>query len=234
MADRLRPGGNRLVINIHQARRFLAAVEQHSERGKRMKAFFGCMYFAALRPEEVVDLRTGHLISLPENDWGEMRLTNAEPRAGSRWTNSGNVRERRELKHRAAGETRHVPIHPELGTMLREHLDQFGTGPEGRIFIGPRGGLMTDRAYLKVFHEARAKAFTEAEATSPLLDVPYALRHAAVSTWLNAGVPAPQVAEWAGHSVNVLLRVYAKCIHGQQHDAMRRIWEATKPGTTTS
>lgn len=198
-----------------------------------MKAFFGCMYFAALRPEEVVDLRTGHLISLPENDWGEMRLTNAEPRAGSRWTNSGNVRERRELKHRAAGETRHVPIHPELGTMLREHLDQFGTGPEGRIFIGPRGGLMTDRAYLKVFHEARAKAFTEAEATSPLLDVPYALRHAAVSTWLNAGVPAPQVAEWAGHSVNVLLRVYAKCIHGQQHDAMRRIWEATKPGTST-
>ncbi|NUW33831.1 site-specific integrase [Nonomuraea sp. SMC257] len=218
----------RVVINIHQARRFLTAVEQHSERGRRMKAFFGCMYFAALRPEEVVDLRAEHLISLPENAWGEIRLTNAEPRAGSRWTNSGNVRERRELKHRAAGETRPVPIHPELGAMLRDHIRQFGTGPEGRIFIGPRGGLMTDRAYLKVFHEARAKAFTEAEAKSPLMDVPYALRHAAVSTWLNAGVPAPQVAEWAGHSVNVLLRVYAKCIHGQQGEAMRRIWDATK------
>jgi len=58
---------------------------------------------------------------------------------------------------------------------------------------------------------------------------PYDLRHAAVSTWLNAGVPAPQVAEWAGHSVDVLLRVYAKCISGQQHDAMRRIEEATMP-----
>ena len=58
---------------------------------------------------------------------------------------------------------------------------------------------------------------------------PYDLRHAAVSTWLNAGVPAPQAAEWAGHSVDVLLRVYAKCISGQQHEAMRRIEEATMP-----
>ncbi|MGP3935996.1 tyrosine-type recombinase/integrase [Nonomuraea sp. KM88] len=218
----------RVVINIHQARRFLNAVETHSERGRRMKAFFGCMYFAALRPEEVVDLREEHLVSLPESDWGEMRLTNAEPRAGSRWTNSGKVRERRELKHRAKGEVRPVPIHPELGAMLREHFKQFGTGPDGRIFVGPRGGQMTDRAYLKVFHESRAEAFTPVEAKSPLMDVPYSLRHACVSTWLNAGVPAPQVAEWAGHSVDVLLRVYAKCIYGQQRDAMDRIWEATR------
>ena len=42
------------------------------------------------------------------------------------------------------------------------------------------------------------------------------LRHAAVSTWLNGGVPPTQVAEWAGHSVAVLLRVYAKCIAGSR------------------
>ncbi|MGJ6967873.1 tyrosine-type recombinase/integrase [Streptosporangium sp. G11] len=218
----------RTVVNISQARGFLAEVEANSQRGKRMKAFFGCMYYAALRPEEVVDLRREHLHSLPEEGWGEMRLTNAEPRAGSRWTNSGRPRERRGLKHRAEGDTRRVPIHPELVALLRAHLNEFGTGPDRRVFIGPRGGLMTDRAYLKVFHEARAKAFTAEEALSPLMDVPYALRHAAVSTWLNAGVPAPQVAEWAGHSVDVLLRVYAKCIHGQDGEAMRRISEATK------
>ena len=50
-----------------------------------------------------------------------------------------------------------------------------------------------------------------------------------MSTWLNAGVPASQVAEWAGHSVDVLLRVYAKCISGQQAEAKRRIEEATRP-----
>jgi integrase len=55
---------------------------------------------------------------------------------------------------------------------------------------------------------------------------PYDLRHAAVSLWLNAGVPATQVAEWAGHSVHVLLKVYAKCIEGQDEVARRRIEEA--------
>lgn len=55
-----------VVINGDQARRFFAAVEAHSERGKRMTAFSGCMYYGGLRPEEVVDLRREHLISLPE------------------------------------------------------------------------------------------------------------------------------------------------------------------------
>jgi integrase len=220
----------RVVINTDQARRFFAAVEADSERGRRMKAFFACMYYAGLRPEEAVDLRRNHLISLPENpgEWGEMRLTNSEPQSGSRWTNNGKPRERRALKHRADGDTRSVPIHPDLVAMLRAHLETYGTGPGGRVFIGPRGGLMTDRAYLKVFHAARAQALTSEEASSPLLDVPYALRHAAVSTWLRtAGDPA-RVAEWAGHSVAVLLRVYAKCIHGMEKEALRRIWEATQ------
>ena len=58
---------------------------------------------------------------------------------------------------------------------------------------------------------------------SPLARRPYDLRHAAVSTWLNAGVPPTQVAEWAGHSVAVLLQVYAKCLAGQEDTARRRI-----------
>jgi hypothetical protein len=44
-----------------------------------------------------------------------------------------------------------------------------------------------------------------------------------VSTWLGAGVPPTQVAEWAGHSVVVLLQVYAKCLAGQGDAARRRI-----------
>jgi hypothetical protein len=38
-----------------------------------------------------------------------------------------------------------------------------------------------------------------------------------------------QVAEWAGHSIAVLLRVYAKYVAGQEEDTMRRISEATRP-----
>jgi hypothetical protein len=52
-----------------------------------------------------------------------------------------------------------------------------------------------------------------------------------VSTWLNAGVPATQIAEWAGHSVAVLLRVYAKCIAGQQAEAKRRILDVQPEDT---
>jgi integrase len=66
---------------------------------------------------------------------------------------------------------------------------------------------------------------------SPLARRPYDLRHACLSTWLNAGVPAAQVAEWAGHSVNVLLRVYAKCLDGQEESAKRRIESALGTGS---
>ena len=219
----------RTVVNSDQARRLLTAIGQQDQRGERMVAFFGCIYYAALRPEEVVDLRFGNLVSLPDQGWGELILTNSEPRSGTWWTDSGSARQRRELKHRPRGETRFVPLHPELVVLLTQHLKKYPPGPTGRIFTGPRGGIFNDRAYLKIFHKARAVALTKSESASLLARRPYDLRHAAVSTWLNAGVPAPQVAEWAGHSVDVLLRVYAKCISGQQEEAKRRIEEATRP-----
>jgi integrase len=221
----------RCVINSGQARRFLDAVERNSQRGKRLKAFFGCMYYAALRPEEVTELRDTNITSLPGTDgeWGEFTLTNSQPRSGSNWTDDGSVRQRRELKHRAKEETRTVPIHPELVTLLRDHLAEFGTGPGGRIFTLSTGNIVTDRAYLKVFHEARAAAFTDSEAASLAARRPYDLRHAAVSTWLKATADPAQVAEWAGHTVDVLMRVYAKCVSGQQDEAKRRIYDATRP-----
>ncbi|QFY05772.1 hypothetical protein GBF35_02990 [Nonomuraea phyllanthi] len=81
-------------------------------------------------------------------------------------------------------------------------------------------------AYTEVWQEGRKLAFTPAQVASPLARRPYDLRHAAVSLWLNAGVPAPEVAGRAGHSVDVLLRVYAKCIDGHQEIANRRIADA--------
>ncbi|MEV7964912.1 hypothetical protein AB0O34_02895 [Sphaerisporangium sp. NPDC088356] len=44
--------------------------------------------------------------------------------------------------------------------------------------------------------------------------------------WLNVGVPATEVATRAGHSVDVLLKVYAKCIEGQRARANYKISEA--------
>ena len=47
-----------------------------------------------------------------------------------------------------------------------------------------------------------------------------------MSLWLNSGVPATEVARRAGHSVAVLLKVYAHCIDGQADTVNKRIADA--------
>src|SRR5262249_6127162 len=47
----------RIVINVDQAQRLLAAIRAQGSRGERLVAFFACMYYAALRPEETIGLR---------------------------------------------------------------------------------------------------------------------------------------------------------------------------------
>ena len=129
----------RVVINAEQARRFLVAVEAYSERGKRLKAFFALMYYAGLRPEEASELRRENLTRLPEEpgQWGEMQLTHSRPRSGSRWTDAELPGERSPLKHRPEGDTRRVPIHPELVTLLRDHLQSYvEDDPDSRVFVG--------------------------------------------------------------------------------------------------
>jgi integrase len=126
------------------------------------------------------------------------------------------VHDRRGLKHRGAKDVRQVPIPPVLVAILRAHLDKYGTGPDGRLFRSPKGGVVSSSTYYRVWDDARQYALTPSQVASPLAGRPYDLRHAAVSLWLNGGVPATEVAERAGHSVDVLLRVYAKCIDGQR------------------
>jgi integrase len=92
------------------------------------------MYYAGLRPEEAIDLSRDNMILPPpgrtgDEDWGELHIRGATPDAGSEWTDDGSPRERRQLKHRAEGDSRMVPTHPELTRLLREHLDKFGTPP---------------------------------------------------------------------------------------------------------
>lgn len=212
----------RVVVNPAQARALLAAAAEVPPSGRRLVAFFGAMYYSALRPGEAASLRKGNL-AIPADGWGELLLEASTPAAGASWTDSGRRREERQLKHRARGETRVVPCPPELTALLHAHLDRFGTGPDGLLFRGVRGGELAESTYCRVWRKARVAALAPEEVASPLAGRPYDLRHAAVSTWLNAGVPSTQVAEWAGHSVGVLHQIYAKCIVGQEEAARRRI-----------
>ena len=128
-----------------------------------------------------------------------------------------------------SGETRRVPCPPELVLLLRQHLDQFGTDDDGRLFRGERGDHWPTVTYRACGPEPATTAFGQdrANALTRSPRRPYDLRHAAVSTWLNGGVPRRRVADWAGHSVDVLLKIYAKCLDGQE--APRRSVVSTRP-----
>ena len=201
---------DRLCAAPAQAQALLAAVRAPGPRGEHLEAFFGCLYYAAMRPSEVMSLREGDC-HLPARGWGRIDLAASEPRAGRGWTDDGAAREARGLKHRAEHEMRSVPIPPELVALLRAHLQRYGTGPDGRLFRTSRDGGIQESAYGAIWQAARTAAFTGAQQSSPLARRAYDLRHAAVlSLWLNAGVPATEVARRAGHSVAVLLKVYAQ------------------------
>ena len=234
----------RSVINPAQARRLLDAVRGQLPSGPRLVAFFAVVYYAALRPEEAVNLRRDNITlpplvwnaatsnwGEPVDNWGELRFCLAAPEVGVEWTDNGTRREQRHLKSRPAGEWRRVPVPPPLTRLLRAHLEEFGTAPGGRVFSGVYGDELASITYRRVWDKARCVIMTPDEYACPLAKRVYDLRHACVSTWLNGGVPPAQVAVWAGHSVAVLLKVYAKCIDGQDQIAKQRIEDALRdPG----
>ncbi|GAA3068420.1 tyrosine-type recombinase/integrase [Pseudonocardia yunnanensis] len=216
----LREVDRRSVANPVQARTLLLAMR---EINPRLTAFFGVMYYAALRPEEAVNLRRENL-SLPGDGWGELHLERAAPEVGAEWTDSDSRTEERSLKHRHTGVGRTVPCAPELSTLLREHLRANGTAADGRLFRAMRSdGPLSSTVYGRAWATARTATFTPDVLASPLAKRPYDLRHAAVSTWLNATGDPTRVAEWAGHTVSVLLRVYARCLDGGEQDARKKV-----------
>jgi integrase len=111
------------------------------------------------------------------------------------------------------------PISPGRRSEDQAKADSSGASWEPRSPPGATPSFGTGRA---------TDALTEEQAAAPLAKRPYDLRHACVFTWLNHGVPAPQVADWAGHSVAVLLRVYAKCLDGGAADALAKLSQARR------
>lgn len=107
-------------------------------------------------------------------------------------------------------EVRHVPSPPPLTRILHDHLTRD----------------LAESTIVRVWDKARKASFSEEEYESLLARRPYDLRHACVFTWLAAGVPSTQCAEWAGHSVAVLHQIYAKVIAGLEAAAHERIEQA--------
>ena len=216
----------RVVASPRQAEALLAAVARIRPD---LAAFFGCLYYGALRPEEAIALRFADC-HLPAHGWGTLTLTRAAPRTSAAWTGTGTSHEQRGLKHRPDGSVRTVPIPPVLVAMLRDHLRCYGTAPDGRLFRGARGGLLSESSYGRTWHTARTQALGPVAASTALARRPYDLRHAALSLWLNAGAAPAQIARRAGHGVTMLLAVYTHCIDGQDNITNRQIERALHTG----
>ncbi|NGO69340.1 tyrosine-type recombinase/integrase [Streptomyces boncukensis] len=211
------------VANPRQVRRLLDAVREQSSRGRHLEAFFGCLYFAGMRPAEAIHLKVAQC-TLPDEDcWGILVLRGGTVRPGRNWTDDGRAHEDRSLKWRAEEDSRPIPIPPALVRLLRAHISEHGVAPDGRLFRTSRGGLVQESGYGEVWAKAREKALAPEEAASPLARRPYDLRHAGISFWLSSNVDPAEVARRAGHSLNVLFRVYAKVLHQSQERANRRI-----------
>ena len=141
----------RVVVNQKQARALLDAAAKVGGRGrgKRLWAMFACMYYAAMRPAEVIGLREGDCY-LPARGWGRLTLAKSRPESNRKWTDTADAHEERGLKHRAETEVRVVPIPPVLVAILREHIATYGVGEGGRIFNSERGKPVASTAYTEV------------------------------------------------------------------------------------
>ena len=134
----------------------------------------------------------------------------------------------------AAGSGSPFPRHgPPCLRLLRQHLRKYGTAPDGRLFRGARGGILSESTYGRIWHAAREIALGPQLAATSLARRPYDLRHAALSLWLNAtGAPA-EVAARAGNSVHVLQDVYAHCTDGREDLISQQIEDALDPDSGT-
>jgi hypothetical protein len=93
------PAGPQSAATPAEVQTVLAEVTQIRPE---LTAFFGCLYYAALRPAEAVALRARSCI-LPSGGWGQLTLTGSLPRSARAWTGNGTPREPRGLKHRPGG-----------------------------------------------------------------------------------------------------------------------------------
>ncbi|MEV7478722.1 tyrosine-type recombinase/integrase [Streptomyces halstedii] len=216
----------RWVPGPRLARALLAAVAAQGERGERLEAFYGAVYYVATRPGEAAALKESDFILPPESEpeaWGEVLVSESHPEVGGGWTDSGKSHDERGLKHRARKAVRAVPVPPIYVRMVRAHIARFGVVPDGRLFPAVRGGRLTSNEYSEVWSEARKAVLSEQELRTALAEVPYSLRHAAISLWIKSGMDPVEAAYRAGHSLAVLYRFYAKLLKGGSAAANRLV-----------
>jgi integrase len=183
--------------------RVIDAIPSHQPSSRMYQVMVAVMYYAGLRPSEVIMLRPSAL-HLPNDGWGRIDVREAdisfdepgEPKTGERT----------------------VPIPEDLVAILRDWIDTKQIGGHELLFR-----TRTDR---RPTHSNWARTWQQAlrQTGHRSLRV-YDIRHAAATTWLAAGVPLGEVARRMGHSVETLVSTYVGALTGDETIANQRIDE---------
>lgn len=190
--------------------RILDAIPSHQPGSLTFQLMTAVVYYAGLRPSEVVMLRCRSL-SLPTDDsWGRIDVTEAdidfdtpgEPKTGPR----------------------SVPIPPVLAGQLQAWTSRHELEGDDLLFRTRTGGRPTTSNWSRAWH----RALNTVGAPSWRI---YDCRHAAATTWLAAGAPLGEVARRLGHTVDTLVSTYVGALAGDEHLTNARIAAALDQST---
>ncbi|MET8471247.1 tyrosine-type recombinase/integrase [Streptomyces sp. NPDC006422] len=137
--------------------------------------FLAAMAGTALSPGEAVSVRVQD-VTLPDGEFGEVLVR--------------------------AGESRRVPVSPDVVGVLRRWIDEAGLEAEDLLFPAERGGALASSEYKRAWRRARQAVLSPDEVQAGLGEQVSSLRDSCLDRWLEAGVPAWGVAEWAGVSAS--------------------------------
>jgi integrase len=180
----------------------LRAIETHQPGSRTYQQMTAVVYYAGLRPSEVVMLRRRSLRLPAGGSWGRIDVTEAdvddgvpgEPRTGPR----------------------SVPIPPVLVDQLRRWVAGLALGPDDLLFRSRTGRRPSASNWNRAWHRALRSV------GAPPWRI-YDCRHAAATTWLAAGAPLGEVARRLGHTVETLVSTYVGALTGDEELTNRRI-----------
>jgi len=182
--------------------RILDAIVTHQPGSRTYQQMTAVVYYAGLRPSEVVMLRRRSLRLPADGSWGRIDVTEAdidfdtpgEPKTGPR----------------------SVPIPPVLVGQLQAWVSTHDLAGDDLLFRTRTGGRPTTSNWGRAWH----RALDTVGAPSWRI---YDCRHAAATTWLASGAPLGEVARRLGHSVDTLVTTYVGALTGDEDLTNERI-----------
>jgi integrase len=187
--------------------------------GAHYRLLLFIMFYAGLRPSEADGLRVMDCY-LPADGRGVLTVRRSTTEGRKRYSAQGTNRETGPLKHRPVGKTRQVPIPTVLKDMLIEAV--AGKGLDELVVTTRTGTPIAGSNRARIYKAARARwaAAQPVRPSAVTMPLPYSLRHACATLWLQA-MPPEAVAARCGNSVPVLLATYANVLpaRGEHYNA---------------